>query len=212
MTLALILVSCGSLASPSPSPSRPAASASPTPSATTVAGRQLSSAEAERLAGPRVRATLDALKARDGARLAALAHPTKGVRFSPYPYVVPAKNIVLMRSDLAAAYGDARTRTWGITDGRGDPITLTFSDYAARYVWGRDFLAAPRTAYNGTIGRGNSIDNTADVYPDAILFEAYDPGPDPALQDVHWQCLRLLFEREGAEWYLVGVVHGEWTI
>ena len=196
--------------SPSPSPvvtSRPA-SAVPSP----VRGRNLSATEAQQLVSSRVVSTLDALKRRDASALAALAHPTKGVRFTPYPFVSTAKDVVLMRSDLASAYTDATKRTWGITDGRGDPIVLTFADYTTRYVWSRDFLAAPRTSYNKPIGTGNSIDNTADIYPNAILFEAYDPGPVPAEETVRWQSLRLLFEQDAGAWYLVGVVHGEWTI
>ena len=208
-------MSCGSLASPSASPSKATASVAPSASAVataTVAGRSLPAAEAQRLVSAKVLATLDALKKKDGAALAAVAHPTKGVRFTPYPFVQVAKDIVLMRSDLAKAYTDATKRTWGFTDGRGDPITLTFADYNARYVWSRDFLVAPKTSYNKPIGTGNSIDNTADAYPNAILFEAYDPGPVPAEESVRWQSLRLLFEPVGADWYLVGVVHGEWTI
>jgi hypothetical protein len=44
------------------------------------------------------------------------------------------------------------------------------------------------------------------------MFEAYDPGPDPRLKDTQWQCIRLLLERSNDRWYVVGVVHGEWTI
>jgi len=210
--LAVLAVACGPVVSVSPSPSATALrSASPT-ATQTVSARQVSAAEAERLAAGRVRATLDALKTRDGALLAMVAHPTKGVRFSPYPYVNVTRDVVLMQGDLASAYLDPKTRTWGITDGRGDPITLTFAEYAARYVYSRDFKNAPRTAYNKTIGSGNTIENTAQVYPDAVLFEAYDPGPDAANESFRWQCLRLLFEQSGGDWFLVAIVHGEWTI
>ena len=175
-------------------------------------GRQLSSAEGERLVGSRVQATLDALKARNGAMLAAIAHPTKGVRFSPYPFVSTARDVVLMSGGLANAYNDPKTRTWGVTDGKGDPITLAFADYNTRYIYSRDFKNATKTSYNKPIGTGNSIDNTASVYPNAVLFEAYDPGPVPADESFRWQSLRLLFESDGTTWWLVGVVHGEWTI
>jgi len=160
----------------------------------------------------RVATTLDALKRRDGPALAAVAHPSKGVRFTPYPFVNPARDVVLQRGDLSTAYTDTRMRTWGISDGKGDPITLTFTGYNARFIWSRDFLATSKTAYNKTIGTGNSMDNTAQVYPNAVLFEAYDAGPDPSMESVQWQSLRLFFEKDGPEWYLVGVVHGEWTI
>jgi len=215
LAFALVLVSCGSLstATPSPSPSVvKSSSAPPTSAASSGPGRSLSAAEAQRLVGARVAATLDALKRHDGAALAALAHPTKGVRFTPYPFVATARDVVLMRADLTNAYADTKTRTWGVSDGKGDPITLTFSDYSSRYVYSRDFVSASKTAYNKPIGSGNSIENTADVYPNAVLFEAYDPGSDPAAESFRWQSLRLLFEPDGSTWYLVGIVHGEWTI
>jgi hypothetical protein len=218
LAVALLVPACGSLVSPSPTATaRPTATTSPRPSASpspspAIRGRDLPAAEAQRLAGARVRATLDALKRRDGAALAAVAHPTKGVRFTAYPFVNVSRDIVLTRADLTNAYTDPRTRTWGITDGKGDPITLTFAAYNEQYVYSRDFAAATKTAYNQTIGRGNSTENTADAYPNAILFEAYDPGPDPALESFQWQCLRLLYEADGSEWLLVGVVHGQWTI
>lgn len=215
--LTLALVSCGSHAGASPTPSAIAktaapASTSPASASPLTPGRDLPTAEAQRLVGARVAATLDALKRRDDAALAALAHPTRGVRFSPYPYVNVASNVVLSRADLARAYTDTKVRTWGVADGRGDPIAMTFADYNARYIFSRDFLNASKTSYNKPIGSGNSIDNTAQAYPNAVLFEAYDPGPEPANESFRWQSLRLLFESEAGIWYLVGVVHGEWTI
>jgi hypothetical protein len=202
----LAIVACAGAAAPDPSPS---ASASSRPSGPLA--RQLSAADAEAAVGAAVRDTLAAFKKRDGPALAALAHPSKGVRFSPYPYL-QGTNVTLSAAQLTNAFGDPTKRTWGITDGKGDPIILTFADYTATYIYARDFASSSETAFNKTIGAGNSIDNTADVYPNAILFEAFDPGPDPAMKDFQWQCVRLLFERSGDRWFLVSVVHGEWTI
>ena len=194
------------------------ASATPRSTASAVASRITSTVrdfpmvDAQRAVGTRVSETLAALARRDGAALAALAHPTKGVRFSPYPFVRLASDQVLTPAELRDAFASTVTRTWGRTDGRGDPIVLSYGDYHARYVYSRDFIAAKWTAYNHPIGSGNATDNTAEIYPEAILFEAYDPGPDPSLSDTQWQSLRLLFEQSGTAWYLVGVVHGAWTI
>lgn len=212
IVLAFFLASCGSLGTPAPTPSATSSAAQTGSAAPATRGRALSPAEAQRLVGARAAETVAALKKRDGVALAALAHPTKGVRFTPYPFVSTARDVVLMRADLVNAYADTKTRTWGITDGKGDPITLTFSDYNARYIYSRDFAIAPKTSFNHPIGSGNSIDNTADAYPNAVLFEAYDPGPDPAMESFRWQSLRLLFEDVGGTWFLVGIVHGEWTI
>ena len=208
--LALGASACINAAAPSISPNA-SLTTSPRPTPSGPAARSMNEADAQRAVGALVRDTLAALKERDGAKLAALAHPAKGVRFSPYAYL-NATNITLSASQLANAFTDPTKRRWGITDGKGDPIILTFAEYSGLYIYARDFAASSQTAYNRTIGAGNTIDNTADVFPDAILFESYDPGPDPALKDVQWQCVRLLFERSGDRWALVAVVHGEWTI
>jgi hypothetical protein len=204
--IGLALIACAGAAAPGPSPS-----ASVSPRSSGPIARQLSAADAEAAVGSLVRDTLAALKERDGQALAALTHPSKGVRFSPYAYV-QATNITLSAVQLRTAFTDPTKRTWGVTDGKGDPIILNFADYTGSYIYERDFAASSQTAFNKTIGSGNTIDNTASVYPDAILFEAYDPGPDPALKDLQWQSLRLLFERSGSGWYLVGVIHAAWTI
>jgi hypothetical protein len=204
----ILLITCGGAAAPGPSPS---ASVSSGPTASAAIARQLSATEAEKAVGALVRDTLAAFKKRDGPALAALAHPSRGVRFSPYAYLTPT-NIMLSTAQLSSAFTDPTKRTWGITDGKGDPIILTFAEYTGSYIYARDFAVSPQTAYNKIIGMGNAIDNTADVFPNAILFEAYDPGPDPRLKDTMWQSIRLLFERSNDRWFLVGVVHGAWTI
>ncbi len=222
LTAACVVVltaACVGVSQPSPTPRF---SPSPTSRASVVASasaqasaspaaRSLSEADAQRAVGTLVRDTLTAFKGRDGAALASLAHPDKGVRFSPYAFMSPT-NITLTAAQLRNGFSDPSRRTWGITDGRGDPIVLSFTEYSGQYIYARDFGASSQIAYNRTIGRGNSLDNTADLYPDAILFEAYDAGPDPRLSDVQWQAVRLLFEKVGDRWYLVAVVHGEWTI
>ena len=202
----LVLAACAGAAAPGPSPS-----ASGTAQPSGPLARQLSAADAEAAVGVLVRDTLAAFKKRDGPALAALAHPSKGVRFSPYAYI-QATNVTLMAAQLANAFTDPTKRRWGIIDGKGDPIILTFADYTGTYIYARDFASSSQTAFNKTIGAGNTIDNTADAYPNAILFEAYDPGPDPQMKDFQWQCVRLLFERSSDRWFLVSVVHGEWTI
>jgi len=199
-------MTCGGAAAPSSSPTATVSGRPPG-----FLARQLSAADAEAAVGVLVHDTLVAFKKRDGPALAALAHPSKGIRFTPYSYL-QASNITLSAAQLTTAFTEPTKRTWGFTDGRGDPITLTFADYVSSYVYDRDFAASSQTACNKTIGFGNSIDNTATVYPDAILFEAYDPGPDPALKDFQWQSLRLLFGRSDNRWYLLSVVHAAWTI
>jgi hypothetical protein len=154
---------------------------------------------------------LAALKAKDSAKLAAVADPVNGVRFTPYPYVRPDNDVVLSAGELARAFADAQVRMWGTTDGKGDPIRMTFTDYVAGYVYDRDYLASAQISVDHVNGNGNSIDNTRTIYPTATLVEFYQPSSTPN-GVIDWRALRLLFEQRSGTWYLVAVVHGEWTI
>lgn len=196
-----------------------AASATPVPTATRTptptdirAARSLSEAEAKRLVESTALAVVDALQRKDAAKLASLAHPAKGVRFSAYPYVRTDTDQVLAAADLATAFSDPKVRLWGITDGKGDDIRLTYAKYQAQYVYDVDFAKAPDVAYNRAIGTGNSMDNSATAYPDAVMVEFHYPGFDPQYGGMDWRSLRLFFEQKDGTWYLVGIVHGQWTI
>ncbi len=157
----------------------------------------------------RANEVLAALKARDGVKLAALADPVKGVRFTPYPYVRTDKDVLLSAAELARAFADPQLRTWGFTDGRGDPIHLTFADYVGQYAYDRDYLARAEVSVDRVNGDTNSIDNTKVVYPAATLVQFYQPSSP---NTIDWRAVRLLFEQRSGTWYLVGIVHGEWTI
>jgi len=67
-----------------------------------------------------------------------------------------------------------------------------------------------QTANNGLILRGK--DNRFEVYPGTIIVEYHFPGEDRELQGLDWKSLSLAFERYENEWYLVGIIHGQWTI
>jgi hypothetical protein len=87
-------MTCGGAAAPSSSPT---ATVSGRPSGSLA--RQLSAADAEAAVGVLVRDTLVAFKKRDGPALATIAHPSKGVRFSPYAYL-QGTNITLSAAQL----------------------------------------------------------------------------------------------------------------
>jgi hypothetical protein len=191
----------------------PAPSATPTPRPTDIrAARSLSEAEAKALLGAAPLDVVNALKAKDGGKLAALAHPIKGVRFSAYPFVRLDTDQVLTAADLAVAFTDPKVRLWGVSDGKGEDIRVKFADYYAQYVFDVDFTKAPDVSYNKAIGTGNSTDNSATAYPDAVMVEFHYAGFDPKFDGMDWRSLRLFFEQKDGTWYLVGIVHGQWTI
>jgi hypothetical protein len=98
---------------------------------------------------------------------------------------------------------------WGHTDGRGDAIQLTFADYVGQYVYDRDYLARAEVSVDRTQGARSSSGNAKVVYPAATLVEFYQPN-SPNMLD--WRAVRLLFEQRSGMWYLVAIVHGQWTI
>ncbi len=188
------------------------ATATPKPTPTDIrAARSLPEAEAKRQVESTALAVINALKAKDGAKLATFAHPEKGVRFSMYPFVHVDTDQVLKAADLAAAFTDPRVRLWGISDGQGAEVRLTFANYYPKYIYDVDFAKAPQVSYNRAIGSGTVPDNSATVYPDAVMAEFHYPGFDPQYGGMDWRSLRLFFEQKNGTWVLVGIVHGQWT-
>ena len=155
---------------------------------------------------------LAALEAKDMSRLAPLVHPSQGVRFSPYPHVLETDR-TFTRGEVAILWNATKTFDWGAADGTGDPIVLPFPKYYGRFVYDHDFARAPKTAYSSApIRASNAISNLAAMYPDARWIEYHFPGFDAKYDGMDWSSLWLVFRRDGPEWFLVGIVHGSWTI
>lgn len=153
-----------------------------------------------------------ALEARDGARLAESTHPAKGVRFSPYPYVQTDSDVVIPRDGMRRIYSDSTVRLWGYRDGSGDPIRVSFADYAKRFVYDVDFVNAPQRRINREpIRPSNALFNLRAAYPGAHWVEYHFPGFDEKYEGMDWRSLWLVLEQVGADFFLVGVVHGSWT-
>jgi len=139
-------------------------------------------------------------------------HPTLGVRFSPYPYVDTSLDISFTSAQIANAMTSTTIYNWGAYDGTGEPISLTFANYYNQFIYGEDY-ANPNVIGNNTIiGIGNTIDNIATAYPTASFVDFHFNGFDPQFEGMDWSSLRLVFEQVSGVWYLVGIVHGQWTI
>jgi hypothetical protein len=157
-----------------------------------------------------------AIKHKDVEEIAALVHPDRGVRFSPYAYVRAeeddGQDVVFGAAQVRDLPADPAVYEWGRFDGTGEPIVLTFDAYWARFVYDVDFARPHAIGYGETIGRGNTINNIAQVYPQAVVVEYHLEGFDPAYAGLDWRSLRLVFEPVQGTWYLVGIIHDEWTI
>ena len=159
-----------------------------------------------------------ALKNRNLENLSRLVHPDKGVRFSPYTYVRVAPgspegaDLVFSSTHIANFFADQTVYHWGQFDGSGKPIDLTFEAYFERFIYDADFARPHAVGYNEVIGRGNTINNIVQVYPNAVAIEYHFEGFDPTFAGLDWRSLRLVLEEKEGDWYLVGLVHDEWTV
>jgi len=154
---------------------------------------------------------VQALKNKDMLSLAGYVHPVDGLRFSPYAYV-KSTDLVFPSSQIPGSMSDNTLFTWGIYDGSGLSIDMTFTEYYAQFIYDVDFANAPQVAVNERIGKGNSIDNSLEFYPGAMIVEYHFPGFEAQYQGMDWRSLRLVFMDYNNTWYLVGIIHDQWTI
>ena len=144
---------------------------------------------------PLADATIQALSAGDMAALASLVHPADGLRFSPYANVLP-EHLVFSPDQLLSLINDPTIYTWGAFDGSGEPIRMTFAEYFDRFVYSKDFAGAEQVSLDRRLGAGNTIDNSREFYPQAIIVEYYLPGENPEYGGLDWQSLRLVFVQQ----------------
>ncbi len=152
-----------------------------------------------------------ALKIKDFSTLASFVHPEKCLCFSPYPTIQP-QDLVFCPSQIENLASDNTQYMWGRFDGSGKPIRMTFSQYYDRFIYDVDFAHAEMIGFNQIIGTGNAINNIHEFFPQAVFVEYHFSGMDPQYGGMDWRSLRLVFEKQNHEWYLVCIVHGEWTI
>lgn len=153
---------------------------------------------------------LQSIKNQDYILLSSYVHPRKGVRISPYAYVQETDQ-VFTNDEVASILADSSVYTWGAYSGTGEPIHLSFLDYYPKFIYDEDFANAPQVALNHRLSTGNSIDNSTEFYPGSRIVEYYFPGFNPQYGGMDWRSLRLVFSEYNSTWYLVGIIHDEWT-
>lgn len=151
------------------------------------------------------------LQERDLSALIPLIDPEQGLRFSPYPHINTDTDLVF-KADALPSFKDTNKLQWGIADGSGEALDLSFRDYYEKFVYNNDFADAPNVSVNKILAKGNSESNITKVYPSASYVEFYFPGFDKELDGMDWQSLVLVFIPSADDWKLVDIVHGQWTI
>ena len=154
---------------------------------------------------------LELLKEKDYTALSGLIHPQKGVTLTPFSTVSTECDRTLTQTDVAELEENQQTYVWGVMDGSGSPIRSTCSDYFDRFVYNADYAQAPEVGVDTVLMSGNALENVSDAYPDARFVDYNFPGIDPGKNGYDWCSLKLVFEPWQNEWYLVGLIHSEWT-
>ena len=136
----------------------------------------------------------------------------EGVLFSPYGYIDIATSKKLTPEDFLASINKKWILTWGNYDGTGDPIKLTVTDYLKKFVYNADYVNAEAIGYDEVMKQGNSVNNLKEIYPNRHFIDYHFSGFDQKLKGMDWSSLRLVFEKLNGEYFLVAVIHDQWTI
>ncbi|HEX2630920.1 MAG TPA: hypothetical protein VHM26_18015 [Chitinophagaceae bacterium] len=155
---------------------------------------------------------LKAIKDTNYSKFIAHIHPTQGVRLSPYGYIDTSENRIVQANELLNLLHSNKKIVWGSFDGTGDPINITAAAYFKRFVYNVDYLNAPDKAANRIIGGGNSPSNIEKLYPGAPYTEFHFKGFEAKYEGMDWASLRLVFKKENNTFWLIAIVHDEWTI
>jgi len=163
-----------------------------------------------------IKATADklihAISVKDSETISDLAHPVKGVRFTPYTYVSLDTDLVFKKDDLKNFFESQKVYTWGSFDGTGDDISLTPGTYYEKFVYPADYKNAEQIGYNKVLSSGNMLENQFDVYENPIVVEYYFSGFNPEYEGLDWRSVRLVFEKYEDAWFLVGIINNQWTV
>lgn len=169
--------------------------------------KSLSPQQAQRIIAIRSLNAVAALHDRKLVRLAGYVHPRRGLRFSPYVSAA-REDLRFSRRQIRNLGRTPRRYTWGSYDGSGEPARLTWRQYYQRFVYARDYARAPQVLYNVITHRGNITNNLKQTYSNAILVEYHYPATG---DELNWKSLWLIWQKQGATWYLSGVANDEWS-
>jgi hypothetical protein len=151
---------------------------------------------------------IQALDRQDYAALSDMTH-SEGLRFSPYAYV-QADDQLFTPDQVRDLASNTQVYHWGVYDGSGEPMDLSYSDYYKRFIFDVDFARPQQIGFNYDLSTGNHIVNYSEFYPGSQVVEYYFPGFDPQYGGMDWRSLRLVFLPEQETYKLAGIIHDEW--
>ncbi len=169
-----------------------------------------SPAAAKKMIERRSREVVELLTGSDFKRIATIVHPEAGVRISLDGHINEETDLLFSREQVRSAGGDKTKLLMGAADGTGDPIYGTLAQHF-KYIGDLDYKNADAMSYNRVIGRGNTINNILEYFPQSIVVEYYWSGTEK-YAGMDWRCVRFVFQSGPEGWCLVGIAEDFWTI
>lgn len=157
---------------------------------------------------------LKEIKSKNYSALANFIDPASGIRFSPYGFVDTVNDVTFSKEKFA----EQATKTkqdqilWGEFDGSGEPINMMLNEYMQKFVYDVDFAKPEKQKVNDFISTGNSLNNLLAVYRGCDFTESHFSGFEKKYEGMDWRSLRLVFKQTNGKYWLVGIVHDQWTI
>ena len=138
-------------------------------------------------------------------------HPEKGCTFMPYTFLSYI-NQIFKTSAFKKHFDLNEKLTWGSQNGSGEPIVLTIPDYFSKWVYDFDFKTkATEIHINGELAFSNTLNNISEVFPEAQCIEFYNEWTTK-YEGMDWKSLIFHVEKLENTYYLVAVVHNQWSI
>lgn len=144
--------------------------------------------------------------------LARYVHPERGVTFTPYSTVNLEADQTFTPDQIRELEQDETRYLWGYEDGRGEPIQMTIREFLQEFIFSADYTQAPAVGVDEVVMSGNSLENLQEAYPDCRFVDLCYPELDPAYGGLDWCSLKMVFAPTQSGWYLVGLIHSQWTI
>ena len=137
---------------------------------------------------------------------------SEGVLFSPYGFIDKANCKKLTATDFLGSIQKKWILTWGSYDGTGEPIKLSVPAYLKKFVYSADYLNAEAVGYDQIVKKGNSAVNLETIFPNHHFIDYHFSGFVQKNQGMDWTSLKLVFEKVDSQYFLVAIIHDQWTV
>ena len=154
---------------------------------------------------------VELLHQNDLINFASYFHPDKGCRFVPYTFMVD-EDLVFTTKTFQTELSNHKELHWGSFDVSGEAIEYTITDYFKRFVYDINYKDdATDIHINENLAFSNTLNNIEEFYPEAQYIEFYYEGTTE-YEGMDWSSLIFYVERSNNQYFLVAVVHNQWTI